>query len=108
MLAAAQGSLRGGTWEAGARDLPRRWGGSSCSYPQPCPPGSRARARGSRWPARLATIALLMVLLHPCSSALEKGAVVFPFSEKGSIASWGEGGNTMLSAGPFPLRSFVS
>lgn len=74
----------------------------------PCPPGSRARARGSRWPARLANIALLMVLLHPCSSALEKGAVVFSFSEKGSIASWGEGGNTMLSAGPFPLSSFVS
>lgn len=67
---------------------------------------SCARTHRSKWSARLANIALLTVLLLPRVSVLKKG--IFPFSEKGCIASWGEGSNTVVSAGPFPLRSFVS
>ena len=52
---------------------------------QPCLPVSRARTRGSRWSARLANIALLTVVLHPYSSAMEKGAVSSHFQRKAAL-----------------------
>lgn len=63
----------------------RWWQGPAALASQPCLSVSCSGAHGGKWSAGLANIALVTVLLQPCSSALEKGAVSSCFQKKAAL-----------------------